>query len=163
MAGRWLKSCWAGATGSCSGTDGLELPNNPCSACSAPAHGSALSSAAYDVQRNGLVRIATKAANLKIEKQSVQRIAQGRECLCRSFVPQHALVPGNTSEPIGLACGRTSPSRQRPGPNCRKWTVVIYCSWEAIQIFAWGLHCPGVPRSATKYRAWGRCRVSGLF
>lgn len=61
--------------------------------------------AADDVERDGLVGVATKAANLKVSKTAVQGVADCRRRLRRPLVAEHPVIPGLTGEPVGLfAC-----------------------------------------------------------
>jgi hypothetical protein len=60
---------------------------------------------ADDVQSHRLVRIAAKAADLKIEVSGVQCVAQSRRWLCRSLVPEHALVPSLAGQPVRFLPG----------------------------------------------------------
>ena len=55
-----------------------------------------------DVESDGLVGIAPETANLEIAMARVQRLAEHRGGLCRSFVAEHAFVPGFAGESIGL-------------------------------------------------------------
>jgi hypothetical protein len=57
---------------------------------------------AHDVQSHGLVRVATKAANLKIEVSGVQGVAKRRGRLRRSFVSKHTLVPCLARQPVSF-------------------------------------------------------------
>jgi hypothetical protein len=56
---------------------------------------------ADDIQRHGLVGVATEASDFKVEISRVESIAQRRGGLCRSFVSKHTLVPGLAGELIG--------------------------------------------------------------
>jgi hypothetical protein len=55
---------------------------------------------ADNVQRHGLMRITTEAADLKVEISSVQSVAEAGRGLSRSFESEHALVPGDTRQPV---------------------------------------------------------------
>src|ERR1700761_7740667 len=54
------------------------------------------------IERNGLMRVATKAANFEIEIPSVQGITQCRRGLRWATEAEHALVPSLARKPIGL-------------------------------------------------------------
>jgi len=56
----------------------------------------------HDIQRDRLMRVASKAFDFEIEITSVEGVAEGRGGLSRSLKAEHALVPGPTSEPIGF-------------------------------------------------------------
>jgi hypothetical protein len=56
----------------------------------------------HDVQRDGLMRVAARAADLKISTPGIQGIADGRRRLGRTLKTEHALVPRLDSEPVGL-------------------------------------------------------------
>jgi hypothetical protein len=75
----------------------------PCSACNAPkfVNGRCLRSA-HDVQRYGLMGIAAKAADLKVEISRVQSVAEAGRWLSRSFETEHALVPGDTRQTVSF-------------------------------------------------------------
>jgi hypothetical protein len=55
-----------------------------------------------DIQRNGLVRIATKASNLKVEISGIECVSQRWRWLRRPLEADHALVPGHTGQPVGF-------------------------------------------------------------
>jgi len=57
---------------------------------------------ANDVERYGLIGIASEAANLKIAVARVQRIAEGGRWLRRPLKGQHAHVPSLAGEAIGF-------------------------------------------------------------
>jgi hypothetical protein len=65
--------------------------------------------AAHDVERDGLVRIATKAANLKVAAPGIERIAERRRRLRRTLERQLRLV--HASQVRRLACLRASAAR----------------------------------------------------
>src|SRR5665213_1825728 len=50
---------------------------------------------AHDVQRDGLVRVAAKAFNLKVNVARIERVAQRRRGLRGALKAEHALVPGS--------------------------------------------------------------------
>ena len=68
-------------------------------------------SPAYNIERDGLVGVATEASDFKIAVTSIERIAESRRRLSWSLVPEHALVPGFTGEPISLLARLGCPLR----------------------------------------------------
>ena len=56
----------------------------------------------HDVERDGLVRIAAEAADLKVVVARIERVAEGRRGLRRSLEREHALVPGVAGELVGF-------------------------------------------------------------
>src|SRR6478736_6360225 len=67
----------------------------------------------HDVEGNGLMRIAAKAADFEVDITGVQRVTQRRRRLRRTLKAEHALIPRLDGEPIGfLACFRR--------PLCRR-------------------------------------------
>jgi hypothetical protein len=48
------------------------------------------------------MRVTAKAFDFQIEITGVERVAEGRGGLGRSLIPEHALVPGLTGQPIGF-------------------------------------------------------------
>ena len=58
--------------------------------------------AAHNVEGNGLMGVATEAADLKIEVTRVERVTQGRRRLSRPLEGEHALGPRLAGELIGF-------------------------------------------------------------
>jgi hypothetical protein len=70
---------------------------------------------AHDIQCHCLVRVATEAADLKIQISGVQRVAEAGRGLSRSFESEHALVPGDTRQTVSfLASPRRRTQRSPP-------------------------------------------------
>src|SRR5262249_33550996 len=57
---------------------------------------------ANDIERHGLVSIATEAADFEIAIACVQRVADSRRWLCWPLVAKHALVPGIACDSISI-------------------------------------------------------------
>src|SRR4051794_40963710 len=55
-----------------------------------------------DRQRNRVVRVTAETADLKVCVAGVQRVSECRGWLGGPLIPEHALIPGHTSELIGL-------------------------------------------------------------
>jgi hypothetical protein len=81
---------------------------------------------ANDIQRDRLVRVAAEAFHLKIQVTGVERVAEGRGGLGRSLIPEHALVPGLTGQPIGFFAPRL-PAPLMPGSSCHRFARVTWC------------------------------------
>lgn len=56
---------------------------------------------ADDVERDGLMRVAAEAADLKISAPGIQGIADGGGRLRRTLVAEHAVIPSLDGEPVG--------------------------------------------------------------
>jgi hypothetical protein len=69
---------------------------------------------AHDVQRHRLMRVAAEAADLKIEISSVQGVAEAGRGLSRSFESEHALVPGDTRQPVSFLPSLSRALRRMP-------------------------------------------------
>jgi hypothetical protein len=57
---------------------------------------------AHDIQRHRLVRVAPEAADLKVKIARVQSVAEAGRGLSGSFESEHALVPGDTRQPVSF-------------------------------------------------------------
>jgi len=57
---------------------------------------------ADDMERNGLVVVAGKAANFEIAVSRIECVTERRRWLRRAFVTKHALIPGIAGELVGL-------------------------------------------------------------
>jgi hypothetical protein len=68
---------------------------------------------AHDIERDGLVRVAAKAADFEIAKARVEGVAQRRRWLRRSLKAEHALVPRLAGEPVGFQARFCRPLSRR--------------------------------------------------
>ena len=59
----------------------------------------------HDVERDGLVRVAAKAADFEVEVARVERVAERRRRLRRTVITEHALVPSFAGKAVGFLAG----------------------------------------------------------
>ena len=98
---------------------------------------------AHDVQRHSLMRVAAKAADLKVEISRVQSVAEARRGLSRSFESEHALVPGDTRQPVSFLPSLGRALRRMPD----RTAVNAFARLGAHQ----GKNAPAWRRSASRY------------
>lgn len=68
----------------------------------------------HDVERDGLMRVATQALHFEIAKACVDRVAERGGWLSRSLKAEHALVPRIDGEPVGSLPGFGRALSRRP-------------------------------------------------
>jgi hypothetical protein len=121
------------------------------------------------VQRHGLMRITTEAADLKVEISSVQSVAEARRGLSRSLVPQHALILRYTGETVSFLPSLGRALRRMP----YRTAVNALARFGAHQ----GKNAPAWRPSASRYGlsfaewdtqgalcgSWTRCRDGRVF
>jgi hypothetical protein len=66
------------------------------------------------IQRDGLMRVAAEAFDLKIKVTGIERIAERRGWLRRTLKAEHALVPRLDGESVGYLARLSGPLRRRP-------------------------------------------------
>ena len=124
--GRSLKSSsLATRPDGCAFGDSPESVNNPYSACSVLVHGLAWFS--VECERNGMVRVGTKAPHFEIEVASIESVAERRRRLRRASIAEHALVPSFAG--CRLPGRRRRHAQPRPGWMGQKCFRVIWSPW----------------------------------
>ena len=69
---------------------------------------------ADDIERNGLVVVAGKAANFEIAVSRIECVTERRRWLRRAFVTKHALIPRIAVKAIGFLAGLSCALRRGP-------------------------------------------------
>jgi hypothetical protein len=83
----------------------------------------------HDVERNGLIGVATEATNFEIAVSGIERVAERGRLAAPDPESRACACSTPRTQANRLACGLRSPALPPPGSSCRRSSRAIWCPW----------------------------------